>query len=124
MRNFTYFLVFSIDVCLDLDEISSTESANFSSVSDITGETYNSVSEFDDDDYDFTSHIENLEEDEESSNSQIIDISNDSSGSRSQFGKYSTVAFTQPLGKINNVKFRISTRLYTISCGIRGPRYA
>ncbi|XP_005184124.2 uncharacterized protein LOC101890147 [Musca domestica] len=70
---------------LNLDEISSTESANFSSVSDITGETYNSVSEFDDDDYDFTSHIENLEEDEESSNSQIIDISNDSSGSRSQF---------------------------------------
>ncbi|XP_073811109.1 su(var)2-HP2 isoform X2 [Musca autumnalis] len=68
---------------LNLDEVSSTESANLSSVSDITGETYNSISEFDDDDYDFTSHIENI--DDESSSSQIIDISNDSSGSRSKF---------------------------------------
>lgn len=72
----------------DLDDQSSSESANYS-VSDISGETYNSISEFDDDDYDFTSHIGNLDDgNDESSNSKIIDISNDSSGSRSQFGTY------------------------------------
>ncbi|XP_075169392.1 uncharacterized protein LOC142241501 isoform X2 [Haematobia irritans] len=48
----------------------------------ISGETYNSISEFDEDGY-ISDHIDNF--DGESSSSQVIDISNDSSGSRSQF---------------------------------------
>uniref|UniRef100_A0A1I8PGD5 Uncharacterized protein n=1 Tax=Stomoxys calcitrans TaxID=35570 RepID=A0A1I8PGD5_STOCA len=63
---------------LNLDDHSSSGYT----LSDVSGETYNSISEFDDDE-NFNSNIDNL--DNGSSNSQVIDISNDSSGSRSQF---------------------------------------
>lgn len=83
---------YTVSFNIDLDDLSSAESANYS-VSDISGETYNSISDFDDDDdYDFTSHVDALDDDDDdvSSNSQVIDISNDSSESRFHFGKFMT----------------------------------
>lgn len=65
------------------------------SLSDISGETYNSISEFDDDDSndeyysgDNIDYYEDADDDNISSSSQIIELSNDSSGSQTKLGMY------------------------------------
>lgn len=82
---------------LDLDDISEAGSDNNYSLSDISGQTYNSVSEFDDDDSngeyysgndDYYDDDEEDDEDVISSSSQVIEISNDSSGRNANLGMY------------------------------------
>lgn len=78
-----------------MDDLSEVGSDNYS-LSDISGETYNSVSEFEDDDsnseyYSGEDYYEGEDdEDDISSTSQVIDISNDSSGTASYLGRYLT----------------------------------
>ncbi|KAM7341793.1 su(var)2-HP2 [Cochliomyia hominivorax] len=78
---------------LNLDDISEAGSDNYS-VSDISGQTYNSISEFDEDSDDiyYSGDDDYYDDDDEydndgngiTSSSHVIDISNDSSGARSK----------------------------------------